>query len=433
MKNEAVIAEVPTQDRQSWVSVMFIWVGSMICLPSILIGSTIISGLTFWKAIIAGIIGYIFILIITILQGMQSTDLGKPTIVVSEQTYGKTGSRYIFSSIITVSLIGWFGIQAELAGDTVTLLLKNIFNITIPTQISSLIIGILMLITAVYGFKLMKYMNFIAVPLMIIVLTGAFINALGDITFSTLSAYTPTDSISFLQAIGITVGGFIIGAVIAGDFTRFNKNRNECFKSALFGIVPAGILLIIVGAVLFVLAGSDDLVTILLAYFPSAIMVYVMLLLATWTTNVTNAYSAGLAITTGFDLDDDQRPKMTIISGLIGTVLAVLGILDHFENFLIILTTLVTPIGGVMIADYWIIARGDKEKFLNKEPHYTLAIYSWIIGCVPALIVTPPFNYLFPKFITENSLIVGVSSFIGIIISMLIYLIGVKCYKGKLS
>lgn len=426
MKDEAVLEEVAQDKRQHWVAVMFVWIGSMICLPSLLVGSAIVSGLSFTLALIAGIIGYLFILIITILQGIQSTDIGKPTVVVSEGTYGATGSRYIFSFIIAISLIGWFGVQAEIAGETVSQIFSSIFDISLAVPVSSLIIGVLMLITAIYGFKIMEYMNYVSVPLMIIVLIVAFINAIHDTSMADLMAYTPTERMSFIQGVGIAVGGFIVGAVIAGDYTRFNKTRKDTIKSAAYGIVPAGILLIIMGSVLFILSGSDDLTTVLLAYFPIASVVFIMLLLATWTTNVTNAYSAGLAIVNGLGLSDSARGKATAISGLIGTLLAVVGILDHFEQFLIILTALVTPISGVMIADYWIIHRGNKLSYNNKQAHHSLAIWSWVIGCLPALVVTPPFSNLLPIAITQNSVVIGLSSFSGILVAMGIYLIGVK-------
>ncbi len=360
------------------------------------------------------------------MQGIESTDLGKPTVVVSEPTYGKTGSRYIFSLIIGISLIGWFGIQAEIAGDTLSILLNDLFNINANVQLCSLIVGLLMLLTAVYGFKVMEYLNYVSVPLMIIVLSIAFFNAMSQNDISMLFDYKPTQTMSFLQGLGIVVGGFIVGAVIAGDYTRFNKTRKDTIKSAAFGIVPAGILLIIMGAILTIFSGQSDLTLVLVEYVNSALLVYVMLLLATWTTNITNAYSAGLAIVNGLQIPDKFRPHATVVSGTIGTLLAVFGILNSFETFLTILTALVTPIAGVMIADYWIKYKGNTKKFLIKKPSSKIAIISWGIGCLPALIVTPPFSLLFPTFITENGIISGLSSFIGIFIAMAIYLIASK-------
>ncbi|MEG2018602.1 MAG: cytosine permease [Clostridium sp.] len=55
------------------------------------------------------------------------------------------------------------------------------------------------------------------------------------------------------------------------------------------------------------------------------------------------------------------------VAGIIGTILAVTGIMDYFIQFLTVLTTAIPPVGGVIIADYWIINKGKKENFTPKE------------------------------------------------------------------
>ncbi len=431
MKDEQVTKAVPSSERQSWIAVMFVWIGSMICLSSILIGSSLVAGMSFVTALVAGVVGYIIVLIITILQGMESTDLGKPTVVVSERTYGEKGTRYIFSLIIAISLIGWFGIQAQIAGETMAYFLQDIVGISVSVKLLCLILGILMLITAVYGFKMMEYFNYISVPLMIAVLLMAFFSALSQNDISMLFSYTPSSTMSMTTGLGIVVGGFIVGAVIAGDYTRFNKNRNDTIRSAGFGIVPAGIIMIVIGATLTIFSGEDDLTLVLTQYVKPVILVYIMLLLATWTTNVTNAYSAGLAIVTGLNIDGKYRAPATVIAGIGGTLLATVGILDNFTEFLSILTALVTPIAGVMIADYWIIYKGNTEMFEQKKVNGAPAIIAWIIGCIPALIVTTPLHNLLPAVIANNSILNGLSSFIGIFIAMGLYLILIKIYTPE--
>ena len=52
---------------------------------------------------------------------------------------------------------------------------------------------------------------------------------------------------------------------------------------------------------------------------------------------------------------------MTLIAGSIGTILAVVGLLDHFTSFLTILTCRIPPVSGCMIADYWICKKEIKR------------------------------------------------------------------------
>lgn len=74
---------------QSWYSLGIIWAGAMICIPSLLVGNTLISGMGLTKALAVSFVGYAIVVIIMIFQGMQSSDLGKPTVHVAGQVFGK--------------------------------------------------------------------------------------------------------------------------------------------------------------------------------------------------------------------------------------------------------------------------------------------------------------------------------------------------------
>lgn len=74
---------------QSWYSLGIIWAGAMICIPSLLVGNTLISGMSLFKALFVAFIGYSIVVFIMILQGIQSSDLGRPTVQVAGQVFGK--------------------------------------------------------------------------------------------------------------------------------------------------------------------------------------------------------------------------------------------------------------------------------------------------------------------------------------------------------
>lgn len=54
------------QEAQSWQSLAFLWTGSMICIPSLLIGGTLVSGMPLWEAVLVGLIGYGIIVVLMI-------------------------------------------------------------------------------------------------------------------------------------------------------------------------------------------------------------------------------------------------------------------------------------------------------------------------------------------------------------------------------
>ncbi len=136
---------------QSWYSLAFIWGGSMVCVPSLLIGSTLVSGMSLGKALLVGLIGYAITVVIMILQGTQSVDLHKPTVQIAKQVFGEVGSQRIISIILAIACLGWFGIQTNVAGATFANLL-GLYDIHISVPVSSIIWESLCLLQQFMGF-----------------------------------------------------------------------------------------------------------------------------------------------------------------------------------------------------------------------------------------------------------------------------------------
>lgn len=88
----------------------------------------------------------------------------------------------------------------------------------------------------------------------------------------------------------------------------------------------------------------------------------IALILATWTTNAVNAFSGGLALINVFDIPKKRKVAVGA-AGAIGTLLAVVGILNYFTPIMSVLSAMVPPVAGVMIAAYWLINKGDRTKW----------------------------------------------------------------------
>lgn len=404
---------IPMNQRQSWASIALIWIGSMICVPSLMIGGLLISGLTIMQAFWAGAIGYSIVVLYMCFQGMESSDTGLPTVGAASSAFGETGSRLMISLALGIACLGWFGFQANVCGSAFSGILASTLNMNIPIWLSSLIWGFIMLITAIFGFNALKYLNYVAVPALILVSIYGVYVSFAKHGVEILYTHQPSQPMSFLGGIALTVGSFALGGVIAGDYSRYAKNRGDVIKSSVFGVIPAGIAMITMGGLMSLVSGTYD-ITMVLTELGVPTLGLVALILATWTTNTVNAYSGGLAITNLFHLDDSKRSMTTAIAGILGTILAVAGIINYFVNFLMVLTSAIPPVAGVMIADYWLVKGGKPENFKVQSGMNMIGIASWLIGSVVALgikrgiqpingiIVSMVVYYLVYKFTSKN-------------------------------
>lgn len=403
--------------QQSWYSLGIIWAGAMISIPSLLVGNTLISGMSLPMALFVAFVGYFIVVTIMILQGIQSSDLGKPTVHVAGQVFGKKGSRTMLSIILAIACLGWFGIQANVCGAALANLLAK-YDLNIPVPLASFISGLVMVVSAIYGIKVLRVLSYIAVPLLVIISIVGLVQTLTGDQLQAIQNYKPKGDMSFMDGLAVTMGSFALGAVIAGDYSQFSKKRSDVFKAAIFGIIPSGVLMIGVGAVLTIAYQTSDITAVFLN-IATPFIGGVVLILATWKTNLVNAISGGIALINVFNISKEKEKIAVGIAGTVGTLLAVVGILHYFTPIMSILSAMIPPVAGVMIASYWVMNKGDKNSWKEVDGVNRLGVFSWLVGAVIASI--PVVFSLFPNLPQVPN-----QPLLGIVISFVIYFIGYR-------
>ena len=376
--------EIKPEQRQSWVSLAMIWIGAMICVPCLMVGAFLGMGFNLGGVVTCILIGYGIVCTYMCFMGMQSCDTGLPTVSMASGPLGTRGAQFIISTLLAIACVGWFGVQSAVCGASFSAMIASMTGFLIPAWVSSLVWGSLMLLTAMYGYKALKYLNFIAVPALIAVLIyGLYAAITKNDGIAAVAAYTPTIPMTLVQGISLAVATFALGGVISGDYSRYAKNRGDVVKSSVLGVVPAGLAMMVIGAVLTIVTGEYDISAVLAAVGVPAFGL-IALVLATWTTNVTNAYSGGLAFSSLLGVGAKKFKLTTGIAGAIGTILGAVGIMNQFQGFLSILTAFIPPVAGIIIADYWILGKGKKENFKITEGFNWVGIASFVVGAVVA-------------------------------------------------
>lgn len=368
-------------------------------------------GLSFGQGILAMCIGYGINVVLMVLMSILSSDKGVPTVVAASGAFGKIGSGYVVSFIIAFCFICWFGFQAVVCGEAFAGLLATM-GLSIPGWLSTVIWGLVMCLTAVFGINWIKILNIVSVPALIVILVYAAIAVFSDAeSAAAIANYEPAGSLSMVSAIGMAVGGFATGAVLSGDTTRYCKSRRDVLVSSVVGVIPMGVGTLLMGSVLAIHSGAAGMdtgsIVNMLSSVGSPILGLLVLVLATWTTNVSNAYSAGFALLSLTRAKDERRAMFTLIAGVLGTALALFGITNYFNNFLNILAAFIPPVAGVVIMDYFVINKMRVDKWHAVDGFNWAGIISWLGGSAVAL--------AFPSVL--------VPTINGIVVSCILYLI----------
>ena len=376
------------QAQVGWLGLATIWFGGMISVPSLLIGSTLIAGLPFWDVLIAGAIGFAVVCTFMSLESVAAVVERRDTVSLATSSFGVSGAKVVVGLALGVSLLGWFGVQSGIAGGSFAKIAGISFGWQVSPAAASMVLGLLMMLTAVFGFKYLKWLNFVAVPCKVLLVVYAVLVAFQTNSFDIITNYMPAPDkrLDFVTAIGLSIGFFSVGGVISPDYARHATTRTAAVLGSVLGLLPAALGLAACGAMLAIIQNTYDVVEIY-SKLGMPILALSVLIIATWTTNVMNAYSSGLAINQLLHWPENRRRLATIIAGVLGSALAAVGILNNFMGFLMLLTVTIPPIAGVLVSDYWLARsyRRDAREAMNWR-----GVLAWVCGVAVMLTLDHP-------------------------------------------
>ncbi|ETK30604.1 purine-cytosine permease family protein [Microbispora sp. ATCC PTA-5024] len=350
--DDYAISRVPARARYSWVSVAVQRFGQISALSQFLLGATLGFGMSFWNAFWAITLGAVILELVAIALGVIGMREGLSTSTLARWCgFGQAGSA-IIGLAIGISLVGWFGIQSAVSAQGLHELIP-----ALPVWVWSLLFGLAVTGIVVKGFHSMAWTAYITVPAFVLLVAWSVGTELSSHSLSELAAAAPAGpALSLLEGTTLVAGGFIVGAVITPDMTRFNRSAADVVKQTLLGITLGEYVIGLIGVLLAHAVKSANIITIVTS---SVGWVGVLVIVVgTLKINDWNLYSSGLGLVnfvgTVFGRKVN-RALVTLFVGVVGSVLAAAGILDSFTDFLILLGVAFPPIAGIMIAEYFVV------------------------------------------------------------------------------
>ena len=163
------------------------------------------------------------------------------------------------------------------------------------------------------------------------------------------------------------------------DFTRYGKTWRD---SAIASFVPyffAATLSYSVAAFAAILTGQTDVIELMLAV-GLGVFALALVIFSSWITNSVNLYGCSLSIAATFPRFGEWQ--IAIASGIAGTAVAFLGILQHFIDFIFSLSVIFAPVAGIFVTDYFLVHRGQygREAGSTGSGISYIALLAWALG-----------------------------------------------------
>ncbi|HTR41279.1 MAG TPA: NCS1 family nucleobase:cation symporter-1 [Pseudomonadales bacterium] len=423
------LAPVPAT-RRNWGMLSFaaLWISMCACIPTYMLASSLIGGgMNWWEAVLTIFLGNLIVLVPMILNAHAGTLYGIPFPVYCRASFGTLGAN-VPAVLRALVACGWFGIQTWIGGDAIYKIGVTIFKWNPAPAANWLGIsgshflcflffwGINMFV--VYrGIETIRWLLNIKAPLLIglgLALLGWAYNKAGGFgpILSQPSAFDDGQPKAgqffkyFFPALTGMVGFWATLSLNIPDFSRYAKSQRDQILGQSLGLPLTMALYSFIGVAVTsataIIFGETiwNPVDVLTRFQNPVVLIIAMLALciATLATNI-----AANVVSPANDFANLSPRRISFRMG--GLITGVVGILmmpwklvadpnGYIFTWLIAYSALLGPIGGILIADYFVYRR----RILNVNALYQpdgeyrftngfsiVALVSLVAGALPSL------------------------------------------------
>ena len=370
-----------------------LWVGMAVCVPTYMMAASLVaSGMNWWQAMLAILLGNLVVLVPMILCGHAGTRYGVPFPVFARAAFGVFGA-HVPSLARALVACGWFGIQTYIGGEAISAMIGIVWprwlelggggsfiGLTLPSWLTFFGFWAINVVFVWRGTESIKWLENFAAPFLIAVglaLLGWAMWAaggLGTILAHSATLVTPSPHTGgawlvhvFLPGLTAMVGFWATLSLNIPDFTRYCKDQREQLLGQLYGLPTTMLLFSFIGVAVtsatVLLYGEAiwnpvHLVVRLSTETGSPLLAFVAmftLAIATLSTNIAaNVVGPANSIASAFPRAVSFRAG-GLIAALLGVLLCPWLVLDMYIGWLVSYSGLLGAVSGVLLADYWLL------------------------------------------------------------------------------
>jgi len=337
---------VPSSERKGIWKPATVWIGFAIAYSIAFIGSQIYMGLGMPETLYAIVIGNAILAIYASLIGVAAVDGGLNFPLQVKEAFGKKGALL---PIATLGLLvnGWYAFQAWLAADVIRAAWDPNWYLLITLVV--LAFGI----PAVLGVDVMsEIVEKLVIPIMVLFVGYILFAQVIPAGTSILSQPAPGESIPFLVGVGLTWGTFAVSGTATGDIVRFAETKTQVVLATVIAFLICNTVMMLIGALSAAALASLNPYFGMIGFLGS-IPIVTAAVVSLWSTCDACNYGATMAYT---NLSEFITWRMAgFVAILAAFVTATTEVISHLQSWLLLIGIVVPPIGGIIIADYFLL------------------------------------------------------------------------------
>lgn len=341
----AVVNPIPLSRRRGLLYPAFAWSGFTSAFASIIVGQRLQSGLGTPDALLAVILGSWLLFVYSAAIGFAAGRWGLNSQLTLEAVFGRAGA--VLPGLLLAFLVtGWYAFHVIL---TVSLLPGWVTSQG-PPALWIVFIGILFALPVILGYSHGFNLTAVAFPAMVafiaILLLHNILPKWPNLLDGPLSG-----QLSFGTGVCIAFGTFVVSGTMTGDIVRYCRTGNEAIQATVIGFLLSNLPFLVCG-VLIGAVGIEpgELFT---SHHPVAVVLLLLVLIAHWTT--CDACLANSSVTLKSAFPHLSSALLASLAAMIGMGIAISNQVADILAWVMFLVAVVPPIGGVILADYYVL------------------------------------------------------------------------------
>ena len=433
------LAPIPPE-RRTWstYNIAALWIGMSVVITTYTLASGLMEqGMSWWQALLTILLGNTVVLVPMMLNAHAGTKYGISFPVLCRASFGVRGAN-LPALLRAIVACGWFGIQTWIGGLALDALLRAAWpgfaDVAGDTAITFAIFWLIQVGVILKGLEGIKQLESWSAPLLLaggaILLVWAIKAGGGLGHLLSQSEHLRGGQASFRalfpSALTASVGYWATLSLNIPDFTRYAKTQRSQMLGQALGLPATMTAFAFIGVVVtsatIVLFGQPiwDPVALIARIGGTGVIVFAALvvLAAQLTTNM-----AANVVSPSNDFSNLSPRRISYVTG--GMLTAVIGILmmpwklyadaaAYIFTWLVGYSSLMGALGGILIADYWIVRRQQlvvEDLFLESGRYTYRSGVNWRAVAAFAIAVLPVIPGFARAAVTPGGTVVDPSLF----------------------
>jgi NCS1 family nucleobase:cation symporter-1 len=351
------------------LSFVWIWIGMAVIIATFQLGANGVAGLPLPAVLLTIFLANVALAVVMTLTADIGTEHGLSFAVYLRAPFGTLGTHLPAVSRGIVAAI-WFGIQTYLGALAINGIVEYFTGFS-AWFLWYVVFAVVQIVNTAMGIKAVEKLAAIAAPAIIAVSIWMYWtlddlartegqniwNFAGDTPISAFTLFVA--NMAFWSALAVDIPNltrFVKTESGARGFARRNKN---VFVAQFIALPVTQTFVALIGAASFIAAGDWNPITVIQGQSSgfTLVVLLALVILAQWSTN-----NAANLIPAALTFVNAGAPRLSYkwavaLAGVVGTIAMPWLILNNLFTFLGYYGALLSAVGGIMIADYYVVRR----------------------------------------------------------------------------